>query len=77
MILGEGLSLALFGAAAGVLGSVAAARLMTSLVFGVSTLDPITYAVAVCVLAVVASVACYIPARRAANVDPMIALRCE
>jgi putative ABC transport system permease protein len=52
-------------------------RLMTSLLFGTSATDPLTYGAVICLLAVVALAACYIPARRASQVDPMVALRYE
>jgi putative ABC transport system permease protein len=52
-------------------------RLMASLLFGVKPIDPLTYAVVAAALAVAAAMACYIPARRAMRVDPMVALRYE
>ncbi len=77
LVVKNGLRLALVGVAVGVLLAVALAKLMTSLVFGVSVWDPATFLVAAVVLTAVALVACYIPARRAMRVDPMIALRHE
>jgi putative ABC transport system permease protein len=73
----QGMKLALIGMALGVLGSFALTRVMKSLLFGVGPTDPVTFAVVPLLLAVVAFVACYIPARRATRVDPLIALRCE
>jgi putative ABC transport system permease protein len=77
MVLRQGLVLALSGIAIGILAAFGTTRLMTSLLFGTSPTDPVTYAGAVCLLAIVALAACYIPARRAAKVDPMVALRYE
>jgi putative ABC transport system permease protein len=61
----------------GVLASLAATRVLASQLFGVSTTDPLTFAAVPLMLAVVALVACYVPARRASRVDPLIALRAE
>jgi putative ABC transport system permease protein len=69
--------LTLFGIGIGLIGGLALARLMKNLLFGVSASDPLTFAVVAALLALVAMLACYIPARRATKVDPMIALRCE
>ena len=77
LILGQGLWLALIGAVVGLVAGLGASRLITSLLFGVSAHDPFT-AILVCgILAGVTLVACYIPARRATRVDPVVALRCE
>ena len=65
------------GIAAGVAGAAALAHLMASLVFGITPRDPLTFAAAPVVLAIVAAVASIVPARRAATVDPMTALREE
>jgi putative ABC transport system permease protein len=77
LVVGEGMRLVALGAVAGVLGAVAAGRLVTSLLFGVSTTDPATYAAVIGVLGLVACVACSLPALRAARVNPMSALRSE
>ena len=77
MILKETILLVLIGAVAGGAAAVAMARLVASRMFGVTPSDPATLAVAAAVLAVVAMLAAVVPARRAARVDPMIALRVE
>jgi len=74
---GQGLRLALAGIALGLLLSLALGRLLGNLLFGVDARDPITFAIAFVVALGVALVACYVPARRATRVDPMISLRCE
>lgn len=66
-----------FGAVAGVVGSLAATTAIRSMLFGVPRLDPVSFAAAPAVLAVVALLACYLPARRALRVDPIVALREE
>ena len=73
----QGMKLALIGMTLGLLGSFALTRLMASLLFEVGTTDPVTFALVALLLAIVAFIACYIPARRATKVDPLIALRCE
>jgi len=73
----QGFVLVLIGAAIGTALSFLLTRAMTSLLFGVRAHDPATFIVVPIVLALVALVACLIPARRAAKVDPMVALRCE
>jgi putative ABC transport system permease protein len=77
LVVGDGLKITALGIAIGVAGSLAIARWLTTLLFGVRPGDPATLALTAAVLLVVAAAACYIPARRAARVDPMVALRAE
>jgi putative ABC transport system permease protein len=77
LILAHGLRLALIGVAIGVAASLGLTRLMSSLLFGVSATDPLTFAGVAILLTIIAVAACYIPARRAMRVDPMVALRYE
>ncbi len=77
MVMRQGMKLTLFGIAIGLIGGLGLARLMKSLLFGVSASDPLTFVGVAALLASVATMACYIPARRATKVDPMIALRAE
>ncbi|HEX6044517.1 MAG TPA: ABC transporter permease [Pyrinomonadaceae bacterium] len=77
LVLKDGMSLAFAGIAVGLLGAFALTRLMASLLFGISAKDPMTFASVAAFLAAVALIACYIPARRATKVDPLIALRNE
>jgi putative ABC transport system permease protein len=76
-VLGQGGKMATAGVALGLVASLGLTRLMTSMVFGVSVTDPLTYAAVVVILLAVAVLACWIPARRAMRVDPMVALRYE
>lgn len=77
LVLGGGMKLALAGLVLGLAGSLALTRVLSSLLFGVSAGDPLTIIVAAALLAIVAFLACYVPARRAAKLDPLAALRCE
>jgi putative ABC transport system permease protein len=77
LVLGHGVRLAIAGVVLGVIGSLAASRLLSTLLFGVTARDPFTIVVVSLVLTFVALLACYIPARRAAKVDPLVALRYE
>lgn len=77
LVVGHGMLPALIGLLIGIGGSIGVTRFMSSLLFNVSVTDPATFGVIGTVLLLVAIAACYLPARRAAKVDPMIALRCE
>ena len=77
LVFGQGLGMLLLGTVIGLAGAFALTRLMRTLLFEVTSTDPITYVSVIGLLTVVALLACYIPARRAAKVDPLIALRYE
>jgi predicted permease len=77
MILRLGLALAITGAAIGLAGALIVSRLMGSVLYGVKPTDPITFAAAAVIFITVALLACYLPARRAMKVDPMVALHCD
>src|SRR6185312_13774465 len=77
LVVMKGLTLTLIGVVAGVIGAWALTRLMTTMLFGVTPTDSMTFAVVCGGLVIVAMLACYIPARRATKVDPLVALRYE
>ena len=77
LVVGQGLRLVLVGVALGLFTAVAATRLMKSLLYGVSATDPITFGLIAAGLLCVGALACWIPARRATKVDPLVALRYE
>jgi predicted permease len=77
LVLGQGARMALIGLVVGAVAALALARLMASELFGVTAHDPLTFAAVAAVLTLVALLACYIPARRAARIDPIIALKHE
>ena len=77
LIMRQGSTMLAVGLALGLLGSIAAVRLLRGLLFGVGVYDPSTFVAAAATLAGAALLACYLPARRATRVDPMIALRAE
>lgn len=77
LVVRQGMMLALIGIVVGLAGALALTRVISSLLFGVTERDPITFGVVTALLLVVAFIACFVPARRATKVDPLVALRYE
>ena len=77
LVLGHGLKLAVAGIAIGMIGAFAITRLMSSLLYGVKHNDPVTFAATACAVIAIALLASYVPAARAARVEPVVALRYE
>jgi putative ABC transport system permease protein len=77
LVVGQGMKLAATGVAVGLLAALALHSVMKSLLYGVSATDPLTFVAVSFVLMLIAAIACYIPARRATRVDPVVALRYE
>jgi putative ABC transport system permease protein len=77
LVLREGMMPVVLGGIAGMVAALAATRALRTMLFGVTPLDPVSFAAAPALLAIVALLACYLPARRATRVDPLVALREE
>jgi putative ABC transport system permease protein len=77
LVVGQGILLVLIGAAVGIAATTGVTRFMSAMLYGIHAGDPLTFAGVAILLTLVALAACYIPARRAMRVDPMVALRYE
>ncbi len=77
MVVGQGVAMAVVGVAIGLAAALGLARVLASALYGVSASDPLTFAVVAFAVVGATLLACYVPARRAARIDPMVALRSE
>ena len=77
LVLGQGLKITLIGVGIGIAAALGLTRLITTMIYGVGALDPLTFAAVAVLLSCIALAACYLPARRAMRVDPAVALRQE
>jgi putative ABC transport system permease protein len=77
LVVGGGMRLAAVGVAIGLAGALGLTQLITTMLYNVTPFDPLSYAVTASVLLMIAAIACYVPARRAMNVDPLVAIREE
>jgi len=77
LIIRQGMTLAVIGLGIGLLSAIGVAQLLAKILFGVSAIDPLTFVAVSLLLGLVAALACYVPARRATKVDPLVALRYE
>ena len=77
LVLSHGVKLTIIGVAIGLIGAYLVTRAITSVLYGVSATDPLTFGSVSLILITVALLACYVPARRATKVDPLVALRYE
>jgi putative ABC transport system permease protein len=77
LVIAQGMKMTLIGAGIGVVSALGLARLIESRLYNVTATDPLIWIAVLLLLVFVAMLACYIPARRASKVDPMVALRCE
>lgn len=77
LVLRQGMTLTALGVAIGLVGAVAATRSIAAMLFGISRLDPVTYVAVVALLGAISAIACFIPAWRAAHIEPALTLRSE